>query len=76
MERFAKEDRGIVCYATASARILFTQKWRLTECPSVGNRMMKLCNFMDMDKLIKYLRGQNAEYYRINWNILEKYIGI
>lgn len=37
MEQFIKEDRLLMCYSIATARILFVQKWRLTECSTIEN---------------------------------------
>lgn len=55
MEEFIKEDRVIICYAVAADRNSFAQKWRLAECPSAENWMVKLSNFMDMDKLTRHI---------------------
>lgn len=75
MEKFNKEDRVFMSYATAVARLMFARKWRIIDCPTIEEWKVKLPNYMDMDKLTRQIRGQNLEQNNKNckW---ENYIAI
>lgn len=50
-----------------AARIIFAQKWKQIDTPSLEDWIGKLINFIDLDSLTKYFRNQDKEQFEVNW---------
>lgn len=74
IEQIIKEDRVIMSYTTAVARMLSAQEWRTEDCPSEENWKVKLSKFMDMDKLTRQIRGESSEQNNTKWSKWGKYM--
>lgn len=42
-------------YASAAAKLAYTHKWRIPEIPKIGEWLVKLYNFIDLDCLTRTL---------------------
>lgn len=67
MELFPKNDRMILWYTIAAARILYVQMWRQSNIPTIENWILKVYSFLVMDNLMKYLRNLNISQNKVDW---------
>lgn len=74
LEFLPKEDRSLICYAIATARLTYAQKWRVTEILTIGEWLVKLYNFIDLDHLTRTLENRNPLHYRESMTKLKEYL--
>lgn len=73
MEEFKPEDRTIIWYMLAAARILLAKYWKSEKTPELFEWKAKLIYMADVDKLTKKLRGCSKSKYMQEWSKWTKY---
>lgn len=74
LEFSPKEDRTLLCYATALVRLAYAQNWRIPELPTLEEWLIKLHHFIDLDCLTRRLDNQNPLKYRVTQQKLKAYL--
>lgn len=74
IDTFPTAERTIVWYGTYAARTVYAQYWCKKEIPLLEKWIIKLSETMGMDNLTKYLRNQNKEEYKSDWEKFRIYL--
>lgn len=74
VDLFKTQNRTIIWYGTYAARTVFAQYWREKEIPGLDQWIVKLNETMGINSLTKYLRDQNKEEYKTDWEKFRNYL--
>ena len=57
-------------YILTAARLLWAQKWKTKEGPTIEELLKKLWDIAELDTLSEVLREQPRDYVKQNWKLI------
>lgn len=68
------EDQNLFMYATAAARTLLAQRWKVQDIPTIQEWQAKLTEYAELAKLSGRIRDQGDQRYQNNWSKFIEYL--
>ena len=71
-----KKIKYCLMYILVAARLLWAQKWKSEEIPTMEEILKKLLDIAELGTLLEALRKQPRDYVKQSWNLIHTYINL